>query len=74
MTTIAPFIMVPCVLLVVFSFAAFKQWIRLQTERERSGGNRVNELISQLDRIEQRVANLETIVLEAEKRRKFDQL
>jgi hypothetical protein len=47
--------------------------IRLSTKTERRGNDAANtEMLARLEKLERRMANLETIVLDAEKKREFE--
>ena len=47
--------------------------VKVSTEAQRKGSVEANaEVLARLDRMERRIANLETIVLESEKKREFE--
>lgn len=61
-------------ILIVVTAGTFSKWIRKQSKEEDSEGARQEEILTRLGRIEQRLANLETIVLETEKEKEFERL
>jgi hypothetical protein len=65
------------VLVVLVTAAAVVKIVRIRTQSGIARGahdTKIGELLARMERLEKRMANLETIVLDAEKHKQFEQV
>ncbi len=65
------FEMVIAVIAIVFVYAAWETWLK-QRHRRLGSTKGLQEFAARLDRIEKRLSNIETITLDQERYREFD--
>ena len=74
----APFVMVVIIMLIMFSYRAYLSWLKYGAgahgDVEKRLEKRFDEIGERIGKIEHRLANLETIVLEEEKHKSFERL
>lgn len=70
---LAPFVMPVLIVAIVFVYKAYIATLKLQSDPKNAEiAQRLDTLCARMERVERRMANLETIVLDEEKRRSFD--
>lgn len=70
---LAPFAMPVLIVAIVFIYKAFLATLKAQADPQNAEiAQRLDAVCARLDKMERRMANLETIVLDEEKRRSFE--
>lgn len=69
---IAPFAVPILIVAIVFAFKAYELRLKHSSALDTPTLRRLDDLTERIAKIERRMANLETIVLDTEKKREFD--